>query len=339
MKKNMQFMSLAVLMASIFTPVVQAEGYSVALITDQSNYQANSFSQNAVEGLNEFANNHSIPLEEGGAIAMQAFTETDYITRFVEATENDYDLIIGLGAQTEIHVEEFANANPDKAYAIIDSAIDLPNVTSVLFKDYESAFLAGIAAALETKSEKVGFIGGLDNETINAFEAGFLAGVEEINPDIEVQVTYLNGFDDANGATQATHEMIESGADIVFHAAGQAGLGMFSAIRQRLMENPEQELWAIGADVDQTREGAYFVGEEKRSFTLTSTLKKAGEVIRDIAEQSYNGELEAGNIQYGVADEAIDISAGQLEGETYDIVSDYRDQIRAGELDVTALLK
>lgn len=133
-------------------------------------------------------------------------------------------------------------------------------------------------------------------------------------------------------------EMYANGADIIFHAAGQAGVGVFDAARNLLIEDPDREIWVIGADVDQTAEGEFTIEDRDYSITLTSTLKRVNNVIQEFTQQTYEGNFSAGMIEYGMEEEAVDISAGQLSGETYDIVADYREQLQNDTLNIDDLI-
>lgn len=218
---------------------------------------------------------------------------------------------------------------------MVDAHVSLPNVMSIIFKDYEAAYLAGIAAASETQTNNIGFIGGTDSAAINAFEQGFVSGINEVNADIEIQTAYLDWFDDTNGASEAAAEMYHNGADIVFHTAGQAGIGVFDPARNIIMDNPDSEIWVIGSDIDQTSEGQFSVGDQEYSITLTSTIKNVGTMIQDVAQQIYDGDFEAGVYKYGMKEAAVDIAKGQLSGDTFDLIAEYREQMQSGVLDIS----
>ena len=112
-------------------------------------------------------------------------------------------------------MQDVATQNPDTMFAIIDDVIEGENTVSVSFKDNEAAFLAGVAAAKTTKTNQLGFIGGQESVVIDRFEAGFIAGAQSVNPDIDVKVEYVGSFGDAAGGKSKAAAMYASG--IVCH--------------------------------------------------------------------------------------------------------------------------
>src|SRR5690606_28993635 len=130
----------------------------------------------------------------------------------------------------------------------------LENVRSMVFAEEQGSYLVGVAAACASKSDKIGFIGGVQTPLIEKFEAGFVAGVQSIKPDIQVEVNYLTqipdftGFNDPTKGKAAAAAMYASGIDVVYHAAGGSGKGLFEAAAET---GKKGEVWAIGVDSDQ----------------------------------------------------------------------------------------
>lgn len=338
---KVSLLALVVWILSLFpittTPVSAKEDFSVIMITGDPNMDGANFILSAWEGLISFGRDNQLEEGEEGYHLLTVYQREDYQEHFQTAVEGDYDLIIALGSNAETYVKDFAEANKDQTFLLIDGDLQLPNVISVVFKDYEAAFLAGLAAALETETASIGFIGGADNETIHRFEKGFLAGVKEINPNIRVETVYLAWFDDISGAKEAASEMFKDGVDIIYHAAGQAGMGVFEAAQTAVTEGQNQ-LWVIGADADQTEAGEFIHEDQDYSITLSSTLKKLANVIQELTQVAYDGQLQAGVYEYGMLEGAIDISAGNLTDKSFDIVADYRHRMQAGDLDISSLI-
>ena len=138
-----------------------------------------------------------------------------------------------------------------------------------MFKEQEGAFLAGVAAALMTESEKIGFVGGMEIPVIERFEAGFVEGVKAVDPDIEVDVQYTGAFNEAELGKTTANRMYSSGVDIIFHAAGGTGNGVFAEAKERKTEDPNANVWVIGVDSDQYEEGE--VGDT--NITLNFNVK------------------------------------------------------------------
>ena len=168
------------------------------------------------------------------------------LEKFAETGE--YDLIIGVGFTMKESVMAAATAYPDQKFAIVDETITgLPNVTSLTFKEHEGSFLVGALAAMMSKTGTVGFIGGMENPVIQKFEAGFVQGAKYINPNIKVLTVYIGGsnaFNDPASAKTKTETLIQQKADVVYHAAGGSGAGVFQAAK-------EKNVYAIGVDSDQ----------------------------------------------------------------------------------------
>ena len=149
----------------------------------------------------------------------------------------------------------------------------LNNVKSMTFAEEQGSFLVGAAAALKTKTGKIGFIGGVENDLIKKFEAGYVAGAKAAKPDIEVAVQYITqppdftGFNDPAKGKEIATSMYSDGNDVVYAAAGGSGLGVFEAASET---GKQGEVWAIGVDSDQYN----LVDAALQPYILTSMLKK-----------------------------------------------------------------
>ena len=150
---------------------------------------------------------------------------------------------------------EIASEFPETRY-VFNSPVEGPeNISFTQFADNQSSYLAGVAAALKSQSGTIGFIGGIDSWFIWTFHAGYEAGARSIDPDIEILSSYLaeppdfSGFVDPLRAEEAAEGMFEAGADVVFHAAGDSGVGVFEAATT--LSTADRHLWAIGVDSDQ----------------------------------------------------------------------------------------
>jgi len=215
--------------------------FKVGLITDVGGVNDGSFNQSSWEGLQR-------AMDELGIEAnyLESATDADYVPNIETFVDEDYDLIISVGYMLADATKTAAEANPDCRFAIIDDAsIDLDNVTCLMFKQEQASYLVGYVAGLMTKSDNIGFVIGMANETMNQFGYGYCAGAIDANPDIKIQQYNANSFaDSATGKTNA-NSAITNGADIVFHAAGATGLGVIEACQ-------EAGVYAIGVDSDQS---------------------------------------------------------------------------------------
>ena len=211
--------------------------------------------------------------------------------------------------------------------------VDLPNVVSLTFRDHENSFLAGVAAALTTETGKVGFIGGIEGAVIDRFQTGFEAGVHYVDETIDVDIQYANSFNDAAAGQQIAAAMYSNGADVIFHAAGAVGNGVFQEAINRMEDGSATQLWVIGVDRDQSSEGDWGDGE---NLTLGSTIKNVGAAVGQSATSAMEDNFQGGeNIAYGLSEGGIDFVTNEnMPQETKDAIEDAREKIVSGEIEV-----
>lgn len=305
---------------------------TVVVIADIGGIDDKSFNQSAWEGLQAWGAEHNLEQGTDGYDYLQSNSDSDYVTNFNTAVGNGFDTIIGIGFRMQNALEEVATQRQDTNFAIIDGFIEnLDNVASVSFRDNEAAFLAGVAAAQSTKTNKVGFIGGQESESIDLFEAGYLQGVAAVDESIEVDVQYVGTFADPAKAKAQAAAMYNGGVDIIFHAAGNSGNGVFSEAKDLKKQDSDKDIWVIGADRDQTEEGV--VGGD--NVTLTSTLKEVDAAVQDLANRTLDNDFPGGeHLLFGLTEEGVGLADGQLDQEVIELVSDYKEKIISGELEV-----
>lgn len=310
----------------------EGDNYSAALVTDLGGVDDKSFNQSAWEGLQEWGKENGKEKGKGGFDYKQSNSDSDFSPNLNQVVNEGFTTVFGIGFKLQPAVEEIAAAKADTEFVIIDSVIEgKDNVASVVFKDNEAAYLAGIAAAKTTKTKKVGFVGGQEGEVIGRFEAGFLAGVKSVDESIDVNVQYAGSFGDAAKGKSIAAAMYKDGADVIFHASGDTGNGVFSEARDIMKNKPAEPVWVIGVDRDQEAEGEYDGG----NVTLTSTLKGVGTVVKDIATKSQNKEFPGGEtLVYGLKDGGVDLTDGQLTDDVKTAVEDAKAAIIAGDVEV-----
>jgi basic membrane protein A len=217
-------------------------------------------------------------------------------------------------------------------FAIVDDAsVELPNVTPLIFAEEQGSFLVGAAAALKTQSCSIGFVGGVETPLIQKFEAGFVQGAQAVAPDIQIDIKYLSpagdftGFNDpAKGLTVAGGQL-DAGADVIYHAAGASGQGVFQAVK-------EAGKLAIGVDSDQYNVPAY---ADTKDIIMTSMLKRV-----DVAVFDYINAVAAGDLSSlpEVFDLEVDgVGYATSGGKVDDIVADldaYKSAIISGSITV-----
>lgn len=304
-----------------------ASDVSTGLLFDITGRGDRSFNDAAAAGLDQakaefgIVGNESTPTGDG-----------DRAERLQGLIDQGNELIIGVGFLWGDAITAGATENPDQNFAIIDSVIELPNVASLIFAEEQGSFLVGAAAALKSQTGTIGFIGGVENDLIKRFEAGYVAGAQAVNPDIEVLVSYISqppdfsGFNDPARGKEIAAGMYGEGADVVYSAAGSSGLGAFEAAREA---GEPGEVWAIGVDSDQYN----LVGEDLQPYILTSMLKKVDvavyETIKSVTEGNFTGgivafDVASGGVGYSTSGGFIDDIVPQLD--------EYAAQIASGEI-------
>jgi len=255
-----------------------------------------------------------------------------------QLAEDGNDLVIGVGflfaesmGGTEDAPGGIAAEFPDTSFAIIDDAsFEADNVTSLVFAEEQGSFLVGAAAALKSGTGQIGFIGGVETPLIQKFEAGFIAGVAAVDEAAEVEVNYITqppdfaGFADPASARTIADGMYDNEIDVVYHAAGGSGEGLFqsAAAADRL---------AIGVDSDQYQQ----VEADVQPCILSSMLKRVDVAVYTAIESLVNGELEPGSLTFDLANDGIGYATdgGQLDDVTGQI-DELKQQIIDGEIEV-----
>ncbi|TAJ99561.1 MAG: BMP family ABC transporter substrate-binding protein [Chloroflexota bacterium] len=223
-------------------------------------------------------------------------TDADREQRLTELADANYYPIIAVGSTYAGPMARVAPRHPGMWFVLVDDAtVDAPNVIGLQFNVEQGSFLVGAAAALTSKTGKIGFIGAVQVPLFQKFEAGFAAGAKAANPLVEVQVAYLSrppddaGSSDSATARGAALGMYNAGADVIFGAAGESGSGVIQAAAER-------GLWAIGVDIDQHRTSDPSV----RGAILTSMLKRADVATYTITMEVANGVPKDGNNVFGL---------------------------------------
>lgn len=215
------------------------------------------------------------------------------------------DLVIGVGFIFSDDLTQLAREYPNTRFAGVDYAVALdsagnaiqppPNLAALKFREEEGSFLVGALAALAGKSKKVGFVGGMDFPLIHKFEVGYRAGVKAVCPDCEVIAQYAGvtpeAFRNPGRGQELALSQFQSGVNVIFHASGSTGLGVFEAARRR-------GKLAIGVDADQYAEAPGFI--------LTSMVKGVDQAVYDAIRQVKDGTFRGGIFQLGLKEKGVD---------------------------------
>jgi Uncharacterized ABC-type transport system, periplasmic component/surface lipoprotein len=300
----------------------------VGLSTDEGGLNDKSFNQAADTGIKKAVTDFGVDYK-----AVESKTKDDYEPNLNALISNGDQLVFGVGFQMGDALKDAAEKNTKVDFAIIDSVVSEPNVVSYNFKANESSFLEGVIAGKMTKSNKVGFIGGKDMELINAFEVGYTAGVKSVNPSAEVKIVYVDSFNDAAKGKESAKNLMDAGCDVIYHAAGGVGEGMFQAIKDA--KTAGKAVWGIGVDMDQA-----VTLPQYADIILSSAVKRVDKATYDATKNVVNGTFKGNtNVVLGLKEGGVDISdttSKNTPKDVLDLVAKYKQAIIDGKVKVPA---
>lgn len=315
----------------------EKEKSKIALVLGVGGVDDRSFNQAGWEGLEAWGKEKKLTAKKDFTY-IETNNPEDNSTNIDQAIRNGFTTIISLSYLQAEELENAAKDNPKLKFALVDGEITgKKNISSATFKDQESAYLAGLAAAYTTKSDQVGFIGGMEGPVIQRFQSGFEAGVKAgataLNKEITVNVQYAASYDSLDKGKAIAASMYKEGVDILYQAAGSTGAGVFQEAKARNENDYSRKVWVIGVDCDQADEGDYKMENgETGNFTLTSTKKNVGAEVKEFAETSHNDKFPGGkHLTFGLKEERVDLTKGQLSEEAYQAVSDAKEKIISGD--------
>ena len=252
------------------------KGLKITMVTSVGGVTDGSFNQSAWEGLQKAEKDLGIK-----ASYIESKQEADYVTNLEQAVDGGNDLILATGFPMQAALLKAAKNYPDQKFAIVD--VDYgdktpENVVCISFNEEQSGYVVGLVAGKMTKTNTVGFVGGMDNVVIKKFQIGYEAGVKAANPDAKVLSQYVNSFADQAKGKSIASQMYNNNADIIFACAGDSGVGVLECAK-------ETGKFAIGVDRDQND-----IAPEN---ILTSAMKKVNEgvfnVVKDLSEGNFDG--------------------------------------------------
>lgn len=291
---------------------------TVAMITDVAGVNDQSFNQSAWEGLQRAEKELGIEVKY-----LESKQDSDYATNIETLVDEDVDLILGVGMKLADAIKEGSELYPDQNFVLVDEEIDAKNVKNILFKAEESAYLAGLIAGKTTKTNNVGFIGGMELPVIDTFKYGYMAGVKAANPDAKVQAQYANSFTDQAKGKAIANQMYSNGADIVFTCGGDVGTGAIEAAK-------ENNKFAIGVDRDQS--------DLAPQNVLTSAIKRVDAGVFETVKSYVNGTFEGGTTTtYGLEENAVgvpDTTKNLVSQDILDLVEETITKLKNKEITV-----
>jgi len=298
-------------------------GPKIAIVFDKGGKDDKSFNSSAYVGAMEAKEKLGAEIKYVEAPDANAFEPM--LKAFAK---KDYDLIVAIGVSQSDALKKVAPQFPDKKFLIVDAEVKAPNVITALFQEHEGSYLVGALAAMKSKTGVVGFIGGMDIPLIRRFQMGYEAGAKKINPKVKVISNYVGVTGDAwhnpARAKELALAQISAKADVVFHAAGASGAGLFDAAE-------EKGVFAIGVDSNQNW--------VKPGKVLTSMLKRVDRAVFDVIADIAKGKFTAGLRRFGLKDSGIDYAldsnnASLLTPEMKTKVEALKTDIIAGKIKV-----
>lgn len=304
----------------------------VGIVFDTGGKDDRSFNAAAWEGVKRAAGDFPIVLRD-----VEPGDPTSIEPAMRAFAERGYDLIIGVGFNETPQIEAVAKDYPHLNFAIVDGVSQLPNVASLIFKEHEGSYLVGMIAAITSRSGTIGFVGGMDIPLIHKFETGYEEGAKSVNPKIRVIPNFVGvtdtAWNDPVKGKELAQTQIEKGADVIFAAAGNSGLGTFDAVEAygRDSEGHAQK-FVIGVDSDQNW--------MKPGFVLTSMVKRVDNAVYQIVRDRVANRPVGGIHVYGLDNEGIGYAVDQYNKDlispaTIEAVEAAKDKIIKGQIKVT----
>jgi basic membrane protein A and related proteins len=301
----------------------------VGLAYDVGGRGDKSFNDLAAAGLEKAKADLNIATKELSAV--QGETDQQKADRLTLLATSGYNPIIAVGFVYATALGKVAPKFPNVHFAIVDDqTLKLPNVERLVFTENQSSYLVGVAAALATKTKNVGFIGGVNTPLIQKFQAGYVAGVHAVDPSIKVQVQYISqppdfaGFNDPAKGKVIAEGMYDNGADVVYHAAGGSGSGLFAAAK-------EKNKLAIGVDSDQYQSAP----PDQKPLILTSALKGVDTAVFNFIEDDANGKFKPGFTTFDLKANGVGYATSNPKIDAYKAkIEQYKQKIINGQITV-----
>lgn len=306
----------ALLAPVLLTAAVHAADFAPAIIYDMGGKFDKSFNQSASDGAAKFKKETGIEVKDFEVT--NAAQREQAMTKFAQRGAS---IIVAIGFSQASAVEAAAKKFPNVKFAIVDGTVDLPNVQSINFREHESSFLCGMAAALASKTGKVGFVGGMDIPLIRKFAVGYAEGAKYVNPAIEVfqnmTGTTAAAWNDPTKGSELAKSQIGRGADVIFHAAGNTGTGVMQAAK-------DAGKLSIGCDSNQD----YI----HPGSVLTSAVKRVDVAVFKAFTDAKNGSWKGGPVVLGLSDQGVGYSLDEFNRKL--ITPEIEKKLEAAKADI-----
>ncbi|MDR1319057.1 MAG: BMP family ABC transporter substrate-binding protein [Treponema sp.] len=298
----------------------------IGLVSSSSGFGDGAFNDLTLQGVDKAVADMGISYDK---IAIKAIGDIELSLRDM-ASAKDYDLVICLTFEATEALRIVGDEYPEQKFAIIDTALEAPNVASYMTKDEEASFLVGAMAALMkadglSGTDKIGFIGGADRPNIRIFYSGYAAGAKYIDKNLQIFDDYVGSFTDVTTAKEIASTMNGRGADIIFHAAGMSGNGLFQAAK-------ENNTYAFGVNTNQN--------SVDPDHIAGSMIKKVDVAAYEAIKSVVSGTFSPGTRVLSMADGGVDLVT---EGSNVKVsagltrrLDELRGKIASGEIVVPA---
>ena len=301
-----------------------AQEFAPAIVFDMGGKFDKSFNEGAYNGAERFKKETGIAYRE-----FEVTAEAQREQALRNMARRGSQIVVGVGFSQASGMEKVAKEFPAVKFAIVDAVVDLPNVQSIVFKEHEGSFLVGMAAAMASKTGKVGFVGGMDIPLIRKFALGYEEGARYVNPKVEVfqnmTGTTPAAWNDPTRGGELARSQFDRGADVVYAAAGATGLGVLQAAK-------DKGRLAIGVDSNQNH--------IQPGSVLTSMVKRVDLAVFEAFKTAKDGTWKAGVRNLGVAEGGVGYSLDQynrglITPEMERRLGQARADIVAGKIKVT----
>ena len=313
------------LLAGAFTAVASfafAEDFKPAVIYDMGGKFDKSFNEGVYNGIKKFQDETGVEVME-----FEVTNEAQRQQAMERMVQRGATVVLGVGFAQADAISAVAAANPDVQFSIIDvSWLDHPNLRQYAFKEQEGSYLVGMAAAMASETNTVGFVGGMDIPLIRAFSCGYAQGVKAVNADATVLENMTGttpaAWNDPTKGAELTQAQIDRGADVIYQAAGGTGVGVLQAAA-------DAGKLSIGVDSNQN----YI----HPGSVLTSMLKRVDVAAYQTMKDAMSGDFETGVRILGVAEGGVGYSLDEhndalMTDEMRTALNAASDKIKSGEI-------
>jgi basic membrane protein A and related proteins len=301
-----------------------AQDTTPAVVFDMGGKFDKSFNEAAYNGAERFKRETGVAYRD-----FEVTNETQREQALRNMARRGASIVVGIGFAQASGLEKVATEFPNVKFAIIDAVVNKPNVQSIVFKEHEGSFLVGMAAALASKSGKLGFVGGMDIPLIRKFAVGYEEGAKYVNPRIEIfqnmTGTTPAAWNDPTRGGELARSQFDRGADVIYAAAGATGLGVLQAAK-------DKGKFAIGVDSNQNH--------IQPGTILTSMVKRVDLAVYNAFKSARDGSYKPGLQILGLAEDGVgyaldDHNKNLISAEMKQKLDTARADIISGKIKVT----